>query len=792
MSAFTKNCLLLLAIICLTVVASKQQKQQKQESTTSDLPKIPIGKNGLNDTLYWGTYMPHVYFGMKSRSPIPISTGLVWSTPNVNDQFQRFLYKANQGSDGQYHWKYHDGKMFGVQEIQDTNGKINITTTFIKKTGSKGGDWSVRISGIAANDQLQETPLFSMMYYIRDESIEPKKGGLKVTTQDDTFKGDVQVTGNHPEIGDYTLHFSKPEDSTLPKGTFLKNQRDLSRFHYYGVSRHDKENYDIVGSIFSQETKQFLQPSFEEWIGLKKSTTKSKVPPFIPTLPNQLNDNSNIVIVQRVLTVPFDIEITFISHENHNNQVEDIGSIVKDLTSTQFDKLRDSYIDSFKYRFNQKLGSETYRLRPKGALEFSQTTLSNLLGGIGYWYGSGITEQKNQIVKTKPVALFSASPSRPAFPRGFLWDEGFHQILVSAWDVDLTIECLSHWFNIMDKNGWIPREQILGEEAASMVPKEFRLQLPHIANPPSLLLAVNKLLLYAELFKQNHSSNQLTAIEYENINQFLKESFPRLQRFYQYYWKTQSGNVDGLFRWRGRQINHTLASGLDDYPRPSPPTDSELHVDLSSWVAFFANSLSKISHYLKKDAESTQYFNDYNKVLKNIDLYHWDPETNRYQDVIYHSNNQTKEYFRTHGYINYFPMILSVIPEDSKNFLPLLDTLKNPRQLWSRYGIRSLSVDDKHYGTNENYWRGPIWFNINYLFIHSLSTKYTKSSCPHKESATDIYYSLQSNMAYATFSQFQETGFIYEQYDPITGEGKRIHPFNGWTSLVTLLLSEKV
>jgi mannosyl-oligosaccharide glucosidase len=93
-------------------------------------------------------------------------------------------------------------------------------------------------------------------------------------------------------------------------------------------------------------------------------------------------------------------------------------------------------------------------------LEFSKSLFSNLLGGIGYFYGDwkvdhsyapeyeeeneGFWEEaaearaRAQIELAGPNELFTSIPSRPFFPRGFLWDEGFHLMPVVDWDVDLT------------------------------------------------------------------------------------------------------------------------------------------------------------------------------------------------------------------------------------------------------------------------------------------------------------------------------------------------------------------
>ena len=88
-----------------------------------------------------------------------------------------------------------------------------------------------------------------------------------------------------------------------------------------------------------------------------------------------------------------------------------------------------------------------------------RSCFSNLIGGIGYFYGDSVVDRsyapeyeeenegfwesaaearsKGQEKLEGPYELFTSIPSRPFFPRGFLWDEGFHLLPVVDWDVDL-------------------------------------------------------------------------------------------------------------------------------------------------------------------------------------------------------------------------------------------------------------------------------------------------------------------------------------------------------------------
>ena len=167
-------------------------------------------------------------------------------------------------------------------------------------------------------------------------------------------------------------------------------------------------------------------------------------------------------------------------------------------------------------------------------------------------------------------------PSRPFFPRGFLWDDGFHQLLVGVWKPAIANDVLAHWMHLMHSDGWIPREQILGAEAQARVPAEFMPQHRQHANPPTLMLRLERLL--------NGGAEQGGEEEWLPLARRL---WPRLTRWYGWLVRTQAGELPHTFRWRGRdaadnRLNAlTLSSGLDDYPRATVPTKKSITLSLT-------------------------------------------------------------------------------------------------------------------------------------------------------------------------------------------------------------------
>lgn len=70
---------------------------------------------------------------------------------------------------------------------------------------------------------------------------------------------------------------------------------------------------------------------------------------------------------------------------------------------------------------------------------------------------------------------------------------------------------------------------------------------------------------------------------------------------------SQHGVKTNTFGWQGSKGNHTLASGLDDYPRFAVRSAFEEHVDLTTWLVVASKTLDKLSRVLVPEKEIGSY-----------------------------------------------------------------------------------------------------------------------------------------------------------------------------------------
>lgn len=461
---------------------------------------------------------------------------------------------------------------------------------------------------------------------------------------------------------------------------------------------------------------------------------------------------------------------------------------------------------------------------------FREGLLSNLLGGLGFFHGDSKIDtsqvkayeemEENFWFDTqeamsrvdpmifKEKSLLSFTPSRSFFPRGFLWDEGFHLLPVVEWDLDLAVSVLRSWLDLMDDDGWIAREQILGPEARSRVPDEFQTQYPHHANPPTFLALVmpaimSKLTGASPYF--GHPSR--SAISHRERVALLKDLYPALSRHYLWFRRTQAGNftgyprpknaiVDEGYRWRGRTPTHTLTSGLDDYPRAKPPHPGELHVDALAWVGASASALLQVAEYLGNKEDVDLYRWHLEDVKRNLDTLHWDSSKGQYCDatIVEESNKPHYHHVCHFGYVSLSPLLLGLMNASHPNLPAVLNSLQDPEKLWSPHGLRSLSAEDEYYGTGENYWRGAVWMNMNVLAVlrlRELAMEEQPGGGPPtaiQEKALAAASQLSDTVVNTVYVNYKRTGFAWEQYDDTTGQGTHSRAFTGWTACVLLLM----
>ncbi|TYZ60077.1 hypothetical protein PybrP1_000658 [[Pythium] brassicae (nom. inval.)] len=761
--------------------------------------------------LRWGTYRSGLYLGVRSRSyPYFVASGLLWGTQH--EDVSQLRHECRQEDRLQkYGWLQHDGRRYGLQSVEDQFNRVQLRTHYVRlgadeRAGESAGGWATRVEAAhleprderLRKKQVARTKL-SLFYYVdlgcEDESLghacrQALKNLIEVASEP-TSAACAMPDGAAAMCTHMALSSDGAEDSSAATGDApLRFRIDVQLKAKHSV-RHSELRFSALRDTNVLNVKERLQQLAERAPGAEDAEIY---------LDNIVEDDSTLVVVQAIVdadTAAFEagdvlLDVVLTEAAPGADVAASLASALP-LDARVAAEISERS-RAFEAKFDETFQLSDKRLDAAGTVfneshvRFAHAAFSNLLGGTGFFYGSSLVQhdpaRPEVVVEAAPKPLFAAVPSRSFFPRGFVWDEGFHQIGIAPFDAGIARDVIAHWLGLMEDDGYIAREQILGEAARRRVPDEFVVQHVEHANPPTLVLAIEKML--------QQSPRELDA--------FLRLVFPFLERWYDWLLRTQRGPVNepdvATLKWRGRKaddgklVANTLASGLDDYPRASQPSENEMHVDLLAWMIKMSDVLETVAARLGLGAARTRAFaTNKARFLRGLRAFHWNDELQSYFDVGDHSEDgriehrivvrcrndatgQTRDTTATPeqvrartvacpapfvtylfplgdgvggvkvqqvfipgttklqhvkhiGYVSVFPLLLKVLPPDAPELLALLAQVADPRHLWSPFGLRSMSTTDVFY-ERENapgdnpYWRGAIWINANYLALDAL------------------------------------------------------------------------
>lgn len=351
------------------------------------------------------------------------------------------------------------------------------------------------------------------------------------------------------------------------------------------------------------------------------------------------------------------------------------------------------------------------------------------------------------------------------------------------------------WFSQVDDDGWIPRQLILGDEARWSARSSSWSQVPGTANPPSHHWVVEVIIRDDDDNKSDNDNKKLLRGPSFVIDEFLSDIWPALERNLEWYLRTQASDIPGFFRWVGRTEEYCLPSGMDDYPRAPLLTKKEAHLDLHCWMIVSSRVAAKVATRLSH-AEKAHHFNDLNQKLTTALLDNFWDDTRQLFDDFYYSHDNKVVFVGHLGYLNFFPVLLGVVPTDDPLFGRIMDQfLDRENGLWTQYGLRSLSLKDPYFQEGDNYWTGSLWLNINYLALSSFF-RYVEEPYeypmpePLRRKIHRAYCELRKGLIDLVVTSFMSTGFIWEVYNGTTGEGFDNHPFTGWSALIVNAMAE--
>jgi putative isomerase len=188
--------------------------------------------------------------------------------------------------------------------------------------------------------------------------------------------------------------------------------------------------------------------------------------------------------------------------------------------------------------------------------------------------------------------------------------------------------------------------------------------------------------------------------------------------------------------------------------------------DLNTYLHVQMKELREMAQILGLQGEAEMWHRKAHALAKRMVEHFWDEQAGLFQFQYEHTPIPVKTPF------SLLPLWAGELPPSIT--ARLIDHLQSPA-LWGAHPLATVARDDPHYDPNQM-WRGPIWINVNYLFVEALRLINRPD--------------LARRLAEETLALVQAQDDIYEYYNPETGAPPpKAAPIFGWSAALFIDLA---
>lgn len=338
------------------------------------------------------------------------------------------------------------------------------------------------------------------------------------------------------------------------------------------------------------------------------------------------------------------------------------------------------------------------------------------------------------------------------------WDSWKHAAAVANYDTELAKNQMRALFDYQQPNGFIP----------DCVYRNNLIEENNYRNTKSPLAA------WAiwQIYEKTKDAD------------FLKEFYPKLKLYHNWWYKERDHDQDGLCEFGstdGTLIAAKWESGMDNAVRfddskilknaeKAFSLDQE-SVDLNSFLYAEKNYLSKMAQVLKLTKESKDWQDESTALKTKIQTQFWDASTGWYYDTTIDG----KSLIKIMGCEGYLPIWAEVAtPEQTKL---MKENMLNPAIFNTFVPLPTLAANHPKFKPEGGYWRGPIWLDQSYFGINGLE----------KYGYTNEADQLAHKLIHNADGVLDKGTSIRENYQPLTGKGLEAYNFS-WSAAHYLML----